>query len=190
VSSRSNPRFDEALVFAARAHATVGQSRKGTSFPYVVHPIRVADIVDKYGCPEDCVVAAFLHDTVEDTEVTAADVEAAFGARVRELVESVSEPDKAARWRVRKEHTISSLIAHDDPDVLALTAADKLDNVRSTTDMLTRFSEQQVWSHFSAPLSEQRWYYRTIAEALLAKDPENRLYRALDRESRALFPEA
>jgi (p)ppGpp synthase/HD superfamily hydrolase len=188
VGDRSNPRYDEALVFAARAHAGVRQSRKGTAFPYVVHPIRVADIVDKFGCPEDCVVAAFLHDTIEDTAVTGADVEASFGARVRELVEAVSEPDKAARWRVRKEHTIAALVAHDDPDVLALTAADKLDNVRSTTDMLTRFTEQQVWAAFSAPISEQRWYYRTIAEALLAKDPGNLLYRALDRESRALFP--
>ena len=190
MSDASNPRFDEALVFAARAHATVRQSRKGTSFPYVVHPIRVADIVDKFGCPEDVVVAAFLHDTIEDTGVTAGEVEAAFGARVRELVESVSEPDKAARWRVRKDHTIDGLIAQDDLDVLSLTAADKLDNVRSTTDMLSRFAEADVWGHFSAPITEQRWYYRTIAGVLLAKDPANPLFGALDRESRVLFPAA
>jgi (p)ppGpp synthase/HD superfamily hydrolase len=188
VSDASNPRFDEALVFAARAHAAVRQSRKGTSFPYVVHPIRVADIVDKFGCPEDVVIAAFLHDTIEDTEVTGTDVEVAFGARVRQLVESVSEPDKTARWRVRKEHTIASLRACGDRDILSLTAADKLDNVRSTADMLTRFLEAEVWAHFSAPQAEQRWYYRTIAEVLLAKDPENPLFRALEREARALFP--
>jgi guanosine-3',5'-bis(diphosphate) 3'-pyrophosphohydrolase len=187
VPEASDPRYDEALLFAARAHAAVGQSRKGTRFPYVVHPIRVADIVDRYGYGPDAVVAAFLHDTVEDTDVTAAEVEAAFGPRVRELVEAVSEPEKAARWRVRKERTIASLEAGDDPEVLALTAADKLDNVRSTRDMLERFEVEAVWRRFSAPPDEQRWYYRTIAGVLLAKDPGNTLYRVLDRESAELF---
>jgi (p)ppGpp synthase/HD superfamily hydrolase len=187
VPEASDPRYDEALQFAARAHAAVRQARKGTRFPYVVHPIRVADIVDRYGYGSDVVVAAFLHDTIEDTEVTAADVDAVFGTRVRELVEAVSEPDKAARWRVRKERTIAALERGDDPDVLALTAADKLDNVRSTRDMLERFAVEAVWSRFSAPPDEQRWYYRTIAGVLLAKDPENTLYRVLDRESAELF---
>jgi (p)ppGpp synthase/HD superfamily hydrolase len=187
VSDPSNPRFDEALIFAARAHCDVSQSRKGTAFPYVVHPIRVADILDRFGLGEDVVVAGFLHDTIEDTQVTAEEVELVFGARVRHLVESVSEPDKAARWKVRKQLTVDHLEAEDDPDILALTAADKLDNVRSTTDMLLRFSEPEVWGHFSAPQSEQRWYYRTIADVLLGKDPESRLFQVLDEETRALF---
>jgi (p)ppGpp synthase/HD superfamily hydrolase len=188
MSEPSNPRFDEALVFAALAHSAVSQARKGTAFPYVVHPIRVADILDRFELGEDVVVAGFLHDTIEDTKVTAEDVEAAFGARVRHLVESVSEPDKAARWKVRKQLTIDHLRAEDDPDILALTAADKLDNVRSTSDMLLRFEHDEVWGHFSAPQSEQRWYYHTIAALLLQKDPASRLFRTLDEETRLLFP--
>jgi (p)ppGpp synthase/HD superfamily hydrolase len=188
MSDPSNPRFDEALIFAALAHSAVSQARKGTSFPYVVHPIRVADILDRFGLGEDVVVAGFLHDTIEDTRVTAEEVELAFGPRVRHLVESVSEPDKAARWKVRKQLTVDHLEAEEDHDILALTAADKLDNVRSTTDMLLRFSEPEVWGHFSAPQSEQRWYYRTIAGVLLGKDADSRLFQVLDEETRALFP--
>jgi (p)ppGpp synthase/HD superfamily hydrolase len=188
MSEPSNPRFDEALAFAARAHSAVRQSRKGTAFPYVVHPIRVADIVDRFGLCEDVVVAGFLHDTIEDTPVTAEEVEAHFGARVRHLVESVSEPDKGAPWKQRKQLTIDHLSAEDDLDILSLTAADKLDNVRSTSDMLLRFTGLQVWGHFSAPQSEQRWYYHSIADVLLEKDPSSSLFRALDGETRALFP--
>jgi (p)ppGpp synthase/HD superfamily hydrolase len=189
MSDPSNPRFDEALIFAALAHSAVSQARKGTSFPYVVHPIRVADILDRFGLGEDVVVAGFLHDTIEDTEVTGNDVELAFGLRVRQLVESVSEPDKAARWKIRKQLTIDLLEAAADPDILALTAADKLDNVRSTSDMLLRFSESAVWGHFSAPQHEQAWYYHSIAAVLLRKDPASILFQTLDRETRELFPE-
>ncbi len=189
MSEPSNPRYDEALAFAAQAHSAVRQSRKGTAFPYVVHPIRVADILDKYGLGEDVVVAGFLHDTIEDTDVTAVEVETFFGPRVRQLVESVSEPDKRAPWKQRKQLTIDHLVAEDDLDVLSLTAADKLDNVRSTSDMLLRFPEPQVWGHFSAPQSEQRWYYHSIAAVLLRKDPSSNLFRELDRETRELFPD-
>jgi (p)ppGpp synthase/HD superfamily hydrolase len=189
MSDPSNPRFDEALAFAARAHSAVGQSRKGTAFPYVVHPIRVADILDRFGLGEDVVVAGFLHDTIEDTAVTAVQVEAEFGPRVRQLVEAVSEPDKGARWKLRKQLTIDHLAAEDDHDILALTAADKLDNVRSTSDMLLRFSEPEVWGHFSAPQAEQHWYYRSIAAILRRKDPDSSLFHALDDETRELFPD-
>jgi hypothetical protein len=108
---------------------------------------------------------------------------------VRNLVESVSEPDKAARWKIRKQLTIDLLEATSDPDILALTAADKLDNVRSTSDMLLRFSEPTVWGHFSAPQSEQAWYYHSIAAVLLGKDPSSTLFQTLDRETRELFPQ-
>ena len=188
MSDPSNPRFDAALAFAAGAHSAARQSRKGTEFPYVVHPIRVADILDRFGLGEDVVVAGFLHDTIEDTAVTAVEVETFFGPRVRRLVESVSEPDKRAPWKQRKQLTIDHLFAEDDLDVLSLTAADKLDNVRSTSDMLLRFPEPEVWGHFSAPQGEQRWYYHSIAAVLLRKDPASDLFRVLDRETRELFP--
>jgi len=80
-----NPLIDASLAFAARAHA--GQTRKATDIPYIVHPVGVMLILIEAGenDPEG-LAAALLHDTVEDTEVTLAQIQEAFGARVAEIV--------------------------------------------------------------------------------------------------------
>src|SRR6266567_4013183 len=104
MEGKANPRFQKALSFAAEAHAR--QERKGTDFPYVSHPIRVAEILDRFGCSEDAIVAGFLHDTIEDASVTVNDIGATFGPRVAALVAAVSEPDKSLPWKTRKKQTI------------------------------------------------------------------------------------
>ena len=171
MAGKANPRFEQALAFAAQAHAAVHQERKGTDFPYVAHPIRVAEILDRFECSEDVIVAGFLHDTIEDTDVTADEISATFGPRVAALVTSVSEPDKSLPWKTRKQHTIEHLEQEQDPDVLALVAADKLDNVRSITDTLRHLGQEKTWALFNADRSEQHWYYRRIAEILLRQGP-------------------
>jgi Domain of unknown function (DUF6946)/HD domain len=189
MAGTANPRFEEALLFAARAHGAVKQERKGTDFPYIAHPIRVAEILDRFDCDEDAIVAGFLHDTIEDANVTADEIGAAFGPRIASLVTSVSEPDKSLPWKTRKEHTIARIQQETDPDVLALAAADKLDNVRSITDALRHLGQEKTWALFNAEKSDQHWYYRSIAEALLRHDPESRLFRTLDFEAQTLFPD-
>ena len=59
-----SPRFEDALVFATRLHAT--QVRKGTQVPYVAHLLAVAALVLEQGGDEDTAIAALLHDAVED----------------------------------------------------------------------------------------------------------------------------
>ena len=56
--------INKAIEFATRAHA--GQFRKGTSRPYIVHPIEVGDIVSTMTKDEEIISAAVLHDTIED----------------------------------------------------------------------------------------------------------------------------
>jgi (p)ppGpp synthase/HD superfamily hydrolase len=186
MGARANPRFEDALAFAARAHAAVNQARKGSDFPYVVHPIRVAQILDRVGAEDDVVVAGFLHDTIEDTLVTAAELTAVFGARVAALVEAASEPDKTLPWKARKQHTLDHLEHETDPGILALIAADKLDNARSIAVDIRERGKDAAWARFNAPPSEQRWYYEGIARILTAKDPESPLVQALDREVKSL----
>ena len=181
--------FDEALAFAAQAHRAVAQERKGTDFPYVVHPIRVAAILDQFEYDDNVIVAAFLHDTVEDTEVTADEITTTFGARVAQLVTSASEPDKSLSWKEHKRHTIDELEHESDSDVLALVAADKLDNIRSIADTLRQLGQKKTWALFNAPPEDQHWYYRSLAKSLLAKAPEDRLFRTLDFETQTLFPD-
>ena len=70
-----------ALVFATAAHAAVGQMRKYTNDPYIVHPIRVATTVAKFGGTDEMIAAAYLHDVVEDTGVSIVDILDMFGSR-------------------------------------------------------------------------------------------------------------
>lgn len=189
MAGKANPRFGEALAFAATAHGAVRQERKGTDFPYIAHPIRVAEILDRFECGDEVIVAGFLHDTIEDTDVTAEKITATFNPRIATLVTSVSEPDKSLPWKVRKQHTIEQLERELDPDVLALVAADKLDNVRSIADTIRRLGQEKTWALFNAKQSDQHWYYRRITEILLSKAPASRLFRTLDFETQTLFPD-
>ena len=186
----ANSRYEAALAFAARAHAVKHQPRKGTAFPYVAHPIRVAEILERFGYGEDVIIAGFLHDTVEDAGMTADEIEATFGARVAYLVTAASEPDKTLSWRRRKEQTLAHLRDERDSDARALVAADKLDNVRALTETLREVGEKKTWKLFNADKKDQHWYYRRVPQILLAHEPDNRLFRTLDYETQTLFPDA
>jgi GTP diphosphokinase / guanosine-3',5'-bis(diphosphate) 3'-diphosphatase len=118
-----------ALLFAAHAHRD--QRRKGKGEPYINHLIEVAGLLAGIGGVEDVGVltAAVLHDVIEDTPVTASEVEAAFGPRVRELVEAVTDDNrlpKAERKRLQVEHMRDA-----EPEVRWIKLADHCSNVAS-----------------------------------------------------------
>ncbi len=89
-----------ALDFATKAHD--GQFRKSGE-PYIIHPILVAIIVKLIGGDEDMIIAALLHDTVEDTYVTIEDIEKNFGKKVKNLVDGLTKITE-----IREEELISS----------------------------------------------------------------------------------
>jgi len=82
-------RIQHATVFATQAHA--GQKRKYTGDDYIVHPIAVAELVAENGGTENQIMAAVLHDTIEDTYVTYEDVLANFGKEVADLVYELTD---------------------------------------------------------------------------------------------------
>ena len=84
-------RIMQALEFAAKAHE--GQKRKSGE-PYIFHPIEVAKILVAYDCDTDSIIAALLHDTVEDTEVTLDQVKKLFGQEVASLVDGLTKLGK------------------------------------------------------------------------------------------------
>ena len=71
--SRPSPRIERALGVARLSHE--GATRKGTSIPYIEHPVSVAVLLESYGYGEDLVVAGLLHDTVEDTKYDRVEVQ-------------------------------------------------------------------------------------------------------------------
>ena len=155
----------KAIEFAAKAH--YGQFRKGTKLPYILHPLGVAKILIEHDCSEEIVVAGILHDTVEDTSVTLREINENFGVRVAELVEALSEPDKSDSWENRKQHTIDYLKVAPI-DVLLISCADKLHNIRAIREDHARYGEV-LWSRFNSPKKKQKWYYQSLAEVFVSR---------------------
>lgn len=178
----------DAIEYAARAHRE--HYRKGTRIPYIIHPISVAKVLIEYDCAEDIIVAGILHDAVEDTEVTLEEIRSSFGEKVAALVAAVSEPDKSDTWENRKRHTLEQLRTAP-MDVLLLSCADKLDNIRSIKEDYERFGEA-VWKRFRRAKDSQQWYYRALADVFLkraAGEPWATLFRQFNYEVRQVFPE-
>src|SRR5690554_5996823 len=80
---------EEALEFARKAHAE--QFRKYSNEPYIVHPIRVAELVKTVSHSHDMVCAAYLHDVVEDTPVSIDEIHAEFGQGIGDLVDELTD---------------------------------------------------------------------------------------------------
>lgn len=152
----------KALKVASLAHDH--QYRKGTNIPYITHPVTVGMLLLKAGFNDEVVAAGILHDTIEDTNLTVAEIEAEFGRTIAEIVFGCSEPDKSLSWQERKEHTIQYLKTAS-PSVRAVACADKLHNVRSILDDIEREGET-VWARFNAGKEQQAWYYHSLIDSI------------------------
>ena len=182
-------RFNRALQLAIEAHA--GQVRKGTentaglALPYITHPVAVAALVQRYGGTEDQVIAALLHDVLEDGGPQwAQPIREAFGAEVLALVEFCTDglPDETGRkppWRERKEAYLAHLREAEGPGVL-VSACDKLANLQAILLDLTEVGEA-VWGRFTGKKDGTLWYYGALVEAFAGRVPAA-LERALRRD--------
>ena len=125
-------RIRRAYEFAARAHA--GQRRKNGD-PYVTHVIAAAEITVEMGLDEDSIVAALLHDTVEDTPVTHEMIAKQFGTTVADLVEGVTKLTRVqlvSKEEAQMESLRKMLMAMSkDIRVILIKMADRLHNMRT-----------------------------------------------------------
>lgn len=126
---RDHPMVQQARVFATAAHAAVGQTRKYTGTPYIVHPAEVVSIVATVPHSPEMLAAAWLHDVVEDTQVELSIIVAEFGHEVADMVAwltDVSRPEdgnRAARRAVDRAHS-----AQAPADVQTVKLADLISN--------------------------------------------------------------
>lgn len=132
IENMNHPVVIAARAFATGAHGAVGQKRKYTGEDYIVHPTEVAEIVAQYmGTPEQ-IAAAFLHDVVEDTQVTHAKIKATFGEVVARYVfylTDISTKEDGNR-RVRKAIDRAH-IANAPPEAKMVKLADLISNTKS-----------------------------------------------------------
>jgi (p)ppGpp synthase/HD superfamily hydrolase len=157
-------RFDAALQLASDLHRT--QTRKSTDIPYLAHLLAVAGLVLEHGGSEDEAIAGLLHDAVEDQggRATADLIRREFGDAVADLVCALSDTEVTPKppWRARKAAYLLHL--EDAPiGVLRVSAADKLHNARSIVRDYLDVGDD-LWNRFSAPSSDQVWYYRSLSD--------------------------
>ena len=121
-----------AIDFAARKHRDQRRKDQEAS-PYITHPISVSLLLAQIGGIADAEVlsAAILHDTLEDTDTTPEELAAAFGMRIRKLVEEVTD-DKRLPKAKRKEIQIAHA-AQLSPDAVLIKLGDKISNVLAVT---------------------------------------------------------
>lgn len=158
---RDAGRLSEAVHFAAEKHA--GQFRKGTTIPYIMHPLEVMSILVGMDADVDLLIAGVLHDTVEDTDATVTEIAGLFGVEVAMLVEGHSE-DKSKIWEERKE-TEFRKTSSAPSGMQKLVLADKLANLRSMQRDLEAVGEA-LWDRFNAGKEQQAWYYGMIIDVL------------------------
>jgi len=136
------------------------QKRKGTEIPYASHPISLAMLLLEHGLSEDIVIAALLHDTIEDTRLTEEALLDKYGKTVFDLVMSCTEKDQSQKWETRKEHTLEKF-DYISQEAKWIVLVDKLHNIYSMYHQYLVEGEA-LWQHFSRGKDKQAWYYSNL----------------------------
>ena len=130
-----HPRADlsqlqKAYDTAERLHAGV---KRKSGEPYITHPLAVATIAAEIGMDTTTLVAALLHDTVEDTDYSLEELTDDFGPEVARLVDGVTKLDKVALGSAAEGETVRKMVVamSQDPRVLVIKVCDRLHNMRT-----------------------------------------------------------
>ncbi len=155
--------IEQAITFATKAHE--GQVRKGTTRPFIEHPLEVGKIVSTLTDDEEVICAAILHDTIEDCEgITESQIADKFTERVATMVAGESE-DKSKSWMERKSHTIEKL-KDASIEIQMIGLADKLSNMRDIDRDYPECGEE-LWNRFR--MKDKNvigWYYKSVRDSL------------------------
>ena len=158
-------RFEDAVSTMLEAHG-LSRRKAGRGFE-ASHAFSVATIVADHGFEEDTVIAALLHDTLEDTDLDPAVIERRFGMLVLDIVRDVSEPPMPRRWRDRKLSYIEQLRTSTRHGSRAVAAADKIHNLSKMTAGLRTHGTKYI-RPFTAPVEDMIWYHQTVLDTLRA----------------------
>jgi (p)ppGpp synthase/HD superfamily hydrolase len=189
-------RFSQAVEYARQLHT---EYRKGTGIPYMAHLIGVSALVmgeadGRTPVTEDMVIAALLHDAVEDHGgmPRLREIEQRFGPNVSRMVAALSDTfaedhDKKEGWEERKRDYLARLRQEPD-DVLLISAADKLYNAKAILDDFKEIGPA-VFARFKRGAKDQLGYFDKLLKVFRAHPP-NRIVNDLERvvqELRALM---
>jgi len=168
-----DPDADEALinrayVFSMQAH---GSQKRASGDPYYSHPIEVAGILTDLHLDDETIATAILHDTIEDTVATHAEIEAKFGASIARMVDGVTKLSKieaqSENERAAENLRKFLLAMSDDIRVLLVKLADRLHNMRTLhfiKDEVRRRRIARETMDIYAPLAERIGMYEFMTE--------------------------
>ncbi|MDX6636887.1 MAG: diphosphokinase / guanosine-3,5-bis(diphosphate) 3-diphosphatase [Solirubrobacterales bacterium] len=138
VGIRRSPALVKAFELAEEAHS---DQRRKDGRPYIEHPTQVAQLLDDVGAEEEILVAAVLHDSVEDSELGVDEIRESFGGRVADLVEALTEDSTIESWVDRKED-MRRRVAALGPGAGAIYTADKIVNLREVLKLYAFHGER------------------------------------------------
>jgi len=187
---RLTHRFTEAVDYARHVHVEL---RKGTQVPYMAHLLGVASLVlgetghiGPHVVTEDMVVAALLHDAVEDEGglPRLRDIEEKFGKEVAKIVEGCTDsfeedPSKKQVWEVRKASYIERLW-NEPSATLLVSSADKLYNARAILAEHRQIGAE-AWTRFKRGRKHQLWYFDELIKVFERRCPNWRIVEELKR---------
>lgn len=161
-----------ALKFARARHA--GQHREIDSEPFITHPIEVGRLLRRDGQPDEIIAAGLLHDVLEKTATTSAELRRRFGADIAWLVESVSDRSSLGNYEARKRD-LRDRVRRAGPGTRAIFAADKIAKVRELALLPAR--------RLNEPKNRAKLtHYRASLEMLRRADVDRPLVARLDAE--------
>ncbi len=158
---------NEALKFATMAHK--GQTRKYTEEPYIEHPKRVVALLKSVKHTPEMIAAAYLHDVVEDTEVSNEDIKNRFGAQVASLVEELTDEYEKAKYpnlnrRARKEREVKRQ-ANMSPAAKTIKLADVIDNTRDIVKNDPGFARKYLREMYALTKALQGGHFHLLMKA-------------------------
>jgi (p)ppGpp synthase/HD superfamily hydrolase len=120
------PQTRAAMAYAERLH---GGQQRADGTPFILHPLEVASLLYYSGAPDHLIAAGVMHDLIEKSDATPADLRERFGPRITGLVLAVSDDDRIAGYAKRKA-ALRQQVAGAGDEALTLFAADKLSKLR------------------------------------------------------------
>lgn len=176
-------RLLQAMKFAAEKHAQ--QRRKNSAgTPYINHPIEVAEHLVRVGGieDEDVIIAAVLHDTIEDTDATFAEIQSAFGARVAEIVLECTD-DKSLDKSERKRLQVVNA-PHKSAEAKCVKISDKTSNLASLVE-----DPPEDWSR-QRQLEYVLWAEKVVSGLLGVNDRLDQVANEVLTRAKAAFQNA
>lgn len=145
------------------------QLRMGTlPLPYISHLMAVVLILSDYTNDEDTIVAAFLHDTLEDTDYTPDELREDFGGPVAEIVMALTEPrvvgERKLSW-IEKKREYNKQLKVASPKALMIAAADKSHNFRTIVEEYNE-DHKRFLEDFGPQTQDRMEVYQTLANTL------------------------